>query len=152
MPARGAGRAFNAQPDRAFYNCSVRTFRHHRLSTVLFAVLSLLFMQLAVAGYACPVDNKVGEIAAMAETGMPCAGDMTAIDMDQPGLCHAHCQPAQQTADKVQVPAPAGAIASGFICTVEPSRSFTPTRPAQAPLLLRSSAPPIAVRNCCFRI
>ncbi len=109
-------------------------------------------MQLAVAGYACPLESKVSEIAAMAEAGLPCAGDMATVDGDQPGLCHAHCQSAQQAADKVQASTPAGVMAMGFTYTIEPTRGFVPARPAHAPLLLRSTAPPIAVRNCCFRI
>lgn len=134
------------------YNCRVPTFRHHRLITVFFALVSLLFMQLAVAGYSCPVKSNVSAVAAMAEAGMPCAGDMTTVDMDQPSLCHAHCQSAEQTADKVQVPAPTGIVTVGFTYTIEPTKEAAPARPAQAPLLLRSTAPPLAVRNCCFRI
>jgi hypothetical protein len=130
----------------------VTTTRRHRLITVFVALVSLLFMQLAVAGYACPVQSKVSEVAAMARAGMPCAGDMTTMDTDQPGLCHAHCQSAQQTADKVQVPMPVSVMATGFTYTIEPARASAPPGPAQAPLLLRSTAPPIAVRNCCFRI
>lgn len=126
--------------------------RRHRLVTVLFALCGLLFMQLAVAGYACPVGGKTGEIAAMAEAGMPCAGDMSVIDTEQPGLCHAHCQSAKQSVDKVQTPTPMGAVATGFTYTIEPTKVSRPARPAPAPSLLRSTAPPIAVRNCCFRI
>ena len=125
--------------------------RRHRLTTVLIALFSLLFMQLAVAGYACPV-GKVSEVAAMAEAGMPCAGEMAAADIDQPGLCHAHCQSTHQTVDKVQAPTPMGAVAIGFSYTIEPVRVSPPASPAQTPSLLRSTAPPIAVRNCCFRI
>ncbi len=126
--------------------------RRHRLITVLVALFSLLFMQLAVAGYACPVESKVVEAAAMAEAGMPCAGE-TAMDTEQPGLCHAHCQSAQQTVEKVQAATPMGAVATGFAYTVEPpNRPSAPRPPAQTPSLLRSSAPPISVRNCCFRI
>ncbi|MDP3857726.1 MAG: hypothetical protein Q8Q73_08210 [Stagnimonas sp.] len=124
----------------------------HRLITVLFALFSLLSMQLAVAGYACPVDSKVSQIAAMAEAGMPCAGDMSSVDAEQPGLCHAHCQSAQQSVEKVQAPTPMAAISTGFAYTVEPSHVSAPRSPAQPPTLLRSSAPPITVRNCCFRI
>lgn len=109
-------------------------------------------MQLAVAGYSCPVSGKVSEMAAMAAAGMPCAGDMSMMDEDQPGLCHAHCQAAQQNVDKVQVPVPTGAIATSFTYTIDAARTSTMSGPAQAPLLLRSTAPPIAVRNCCFRI
>ena len=126
--------------------------RRRRLIAVLYAVFSLLFMQLAVAGYACPVDGKVGEVAAMAAAGMPCAGDMPSVDTDQPGLCHAHCQSAQQSVDKVQPPSPTGAMASGSTYTLQPVRISPPAHPARASLLVRSTAPPIAVRNCCLRI
>lgn len=137
---------------RNFYNGWVTTIRRHRLITVFFAMVSLVFMQMAVAGYACPIDSKVSEVAAMAEAGMPCAGDMLSMDTDQAALCHAHCQSAQQTADKVQVPMPVGVMVTGFSYTIEPTLVSALSRPAQAPLLLRSTAPPLAVRNCCFRI
>ena len=116
------------------------------------ALFSLLFMQLAVAGYVCPVDAKVAEADVMAEAAMPCAGEMTKVDAEQPGLCHAHCQSAQQTVEKAQTPTPAVAVATGFTYTIEPVRPSLPRQPAQAPSLMRSTAPPIAVRNCCFRI
>ncbi|OOG36595.1 hypothetical protein [Polaromonas sp. A23] len=125
--------------------------RRHRLLTVIFALFSLLFMQLAVAGYACPVESNVAETVSMAEAGMPCAGEMVK-DTEQPSLCHAHCQPAQQTVEKVQAPTPMGALATGSAYTIKPTRISPPARPAQAPSLLRTTAPPIAVRNCCFRI
>jgi hypothetical protein len=126
--------------------------RRHRLISVFFALVSLLFMQLAVAGYACPIDARVSEVTAMAEAGMPCAGEMTSVDTEQPGLCHEHCQSAQQTVENVHAPMPMGAVATGFTYTIESDRLSPLRQPAQAPSLLRSTAPPIAVRNCCFRI
>ncbi|ROZ78263.1 hypothetical protein [Ramlibacter sp. WS9] len=126
--------------------------RRHRLITVLFALVSLLFMQLAVAGYVCPVEDKVAEVAAMAEVGMPCAGDMPTVDAEQPGLCHAHCQSAPQTADKLPSVAPVGAVATGFTYTIEPARAPVAAPLGRAPSMLRTTAPPISVRNCCFRI
>jgi hypothetical protein len=126
--------------------------RRHRLIAVLFALFSLLFMQVAVAGYSCPAGARVSEAAAMAEAGLPCAGDMVAIDAEQPGLCHAHCQSAQQTVEKAQSPLPIAAVTTGFTYTVEPVRLAPPFPPGQAPSLSRTTAPPITVRNCCFRI
>jgi hypothetical protein len=127
--------------------------RRCRLMTVLFALVSLLFMQLAVAGYACPMDGQADEMAAMAQAGIPCAGEMSPIDTQQPALCYAHCQSDQQAVDKVQTAMPVIAVSPGFAYVLEPIRVSSPTpRAAQAPLLWRSTAPPIAVRNCCFRI
>ena len=130
--------------------------RRSRFATVLFALLSLLFMQLAMARYSCSggIASKAAEMATMAQADMPCAGSMTlAIDDTQPSLCAAHCKSDPQTADKYQVPALASLAAPG---TGFPLPRVTPPAPPgapwQAPLLRRSTAASLAVRNCCFRL
>jgi len=128
--------------------------RRNRLITVLFALVSLLFMQLAVASYVCPgTASKVAEVAAMAEADMPCAESMTlAMDESQSNLCQAHCQAGQQTADRYELPAPV------VIATVPADFTLPLTAPVflgaplQAPHLRRTTAPPVAIRNCCFRL
>ena len=128
--------------------------RRNRLITVLFALVSLLFMQLAVASYVCPgTASKVAEVAAMAEADMPCAESMTlAMDESQPNLCQAHCQAGQKTADRYELPAPV------VIATVPADFTLPLTAPVflgaplQAPHLRRTTAPPVAIRNCCFRL
>lgn len=128
--------------------------RRHRLITVLFALFSLLFMQLAVASYACPgTASKAAEISAMAEAGMPCAQSMTVnMDEDQPNLCKAHCQAGHQVADKYQLPAPVAlpALLPGFLIPVV--APVLQEAPMQAPHLVRTTAPPVSIRHCCFRL
>lgn len=128
--------------------------RRHRLITVLFALVSLLFMQLAVAGYVCPGSgSKIAEAAAMAEAGMPCAESMPlSMDDEQPNLCQAHCQAGHQSADKYDLPSPValGALPADFsLQVVVPVFSEAPL---QAPHLQRTTAPPVSIRNCCFRL
>ena len=128
--------------------------RRNRLLTMLIALVSLLFMQLALASYSCPgAASRVAETGTRALTGMPCEETTAgAMDQQQPGLCHAHCQAEHQSADKYQVLAPA--------MQIELATSLIPPRlipvplgaPLQAPLLTRTTAPPLAVRYCCFRI
>ena len=128
--------------------------RRHRVFTVLFALCSLLFMQMALAGYACPgFESRVQEISAMAKAGMPCAGSMAmALDDEQPNLCSAHCQSdANASIDQaLQVPvlAAAGSADVGRSLPVLLPAGLAP----EAPLLARATPPPIAVRNCCFRL
>lgn len=128
--------------------------RQSRLITVFIALVSLLFMQLAVAGYACPgVQQKIAEATAMYEAKMPCAESM-AINMDdaQPNLCQAHCQVGSQTADKYEVPAPLNISAvpvSFLLPDIAPVFGGTPL---QQPHLKRTTAPPVAIQHCCFRI
>jgi len=127
-------------------------WRRHRFATVLFALASLLFMQLALAGYSCPgVETKVQQAAAMAEAGMPCAGSMSmSMDEEQPGLCHAHCEAGQQASDNHPLQVLAVALPAGLV--FERVSAEAPIRSApQASLLARATAPPLTIRNCCLR-
>ena len=126
--------------------------RRHRLLIVLFALISLLFMQLAVASYACPgAKAEVAEHAAMA--GLPCAESMTTgMDEDQPNLCRAHCQTGQQAADKYELPAPTGIGSLPVNFTVSDIAAVVSGVALQAPHLKRTTAPPVAILNCCFRL
>lgn len=128
--------------------------RRSRLITALLALVSLLFMQLAVASYACPgTGSKVAEVAAMAEAGMHCAESMTLNPDDaQPNLCHAHCQPGEQSADKYQLPAPVAISALPADFTLPVTVPVFSGAPLQASHLKHTTAPPVAIRNCCFRL
>ena len=128
--------------------------RQSRLITVLFALVSLLFMQLAVAAYACQNDaSKVVQAKVTDMADMPCAESMVmTVDDGQPSLCHAHCQATEQSADKYQVPTaidvallPSG-LTLGGVFPIFASVSL------QAPYLQRTTAPPLAIQNCCLRL
>ena len=136
------------------------TLRRHRLITAFLAVISLLYMQLAVAGYVCPgagagaglVSGGASKMAS--HSGMPCAEAMAkTMDQSQPGLCHAHCQADQQSADTYQLPSLAvmPAVAADFPVLVVLASSAH-AAPMQARLLQRATSPPLAIQNCCFRI
>lgn len=128
--------------------------RRPRLITALFALICLLFMQLAVASYACPaVASKAAEVAAMAEAGMPCAGSMKLNRDDaQPNLCQAHCQTGHQTADKYELPAPVAIATVPADFTLPVTVPVFLGAPLQAPHLMRTTAPPVTISNCCFRL
>ena len=130
--------------------------RHHRLFTVLVALVSLLFMQLAVAGYVCPsgMSGLAQSSKAEAHAGMPCAGFMseTSLDGAQPALCHAHCKSDQQSADTYQLPDLPVMPAIALVFSLQDVLSISLGLARQAPLLQRTTAPPLSVRNCCFRI
>ncbi|MFT5035335.1 MAG: hypothetical protein ACI87L_001177 [Litorivivens sp.] len=123
----------------------------HRLITVLFALYSLLFMQLAVAAYACP--DIGAKAAVMAEAGVPCAESMAlAMDDEQPHLCQAHCQAESQSAEKFQL---LSLLAVDALPSAQGLQIALPTlvaAPLHAPHLQRSTAPPLSIRNCCLRL
>jgi hypothetical protein len=131
--------------------------RPSRFVVAAITLFSILFMQLAVAAYACPVLRVDHPSQAMtAAVDMP-AGEMTAChDMDpvQPSLCHAYGQAGNQSLDKPAVPPLQPFMAVGFGLTVSPlDLTYPPafTFPRTS-FLTHASAPPLAIRNCCFRI
>lgn len=74
----------------------------HRLTTTLVVVLSLLFSQLALANYVCPVQADANAMASQMASGQPCEG----MDKAQPALCHEHGADASQSFETVKVPTP----------------------------------------------
>ena len=122
--------------------------RPARFTACLIALSTLLFMQLAVAFYACP-GNEMS--AGVESHGMPgCAG----MDMAQPGLCQAHAHVGDQSLDKPALPLVQAFIPVGLglaLNAIEPV-SHPSFQPPASLLLTRATAPPIAIRHCCFRI
>jgi hypothetical protein len=130
--------------------------RSSRLLTAIVAILSLLYMQLAVAAYVCPGqpagDRQVAVAASMSADMPDCVG----MDAVQPTLCHFHANgdPAQQSVDKTSVPDVPPFVPAALVLTLlqpEFVPAVGPERYAPA-ALARETSPPIAIRNCCFRI
>ncbi len=75
--------------------------RLHRFTTAFVAVLSLLFAQLALASYACPVPADPDRMVMTMAAGEPFAG----MDQAQPALCHQHAAGTAQSVEVVKLPA-----------------------------------------------
>ena len=125
----------------------------NRLSRKLFSLLAigaLLFAQLAVAAYACPMQFAGVDEAALTDA----AGEKNASqrDVDSPALCQQHCENGPQNVnDSPQVPV-FFAVETGWV--VAPSTPMIlPIRTSASPAFLsHATSPPLAIRNCCFRI
>ncbi len=128
-----------------------------RVVAALIALFSMLFMQFAVASYACPMltmgqaDAAIAMSADSADQGM--AG-CTGMDTTQPSLCHAHDHAGHQSLDKPELPQVQAFVATGLALTVSSIELAHPpaATPSQASSLTRTTAPPLSIRNCCFRI
>lgn len=75
--------------------------RLHRQTTTFLMVLSLLFAQLALAAYVCPVVTDALAMADMRMADQPCDG----MDPQQPVLCHDHMADSGTTFEVAKVPA-----------------------------------------------
>ncbi len=109
------------------------------------ALFSMLFMQLAVASYACPSAGKP------VASGAQCAG----MDPAQPSLCKAKAAnlAAKQALDKPDLPPVLPFVAADLAGTVVAAAWAPDTGESAAvpPDLARSLAPPHSIEHCCFR-
>ena len=121
-----------------------------RLSA-LFALVAVLFSQLAVSAYACPGVETMAQAAVVSQDGPPCH-EQPSHEAVTP-LCQAHCQQGDQSSDVRGASLPMFAfvaLPSGLAS--RPELRDAPAIEAQPSLLERPSGPPIAVRHCCLRI
>ncbi|MEO5510775.1 MAG: hypothetical protein ABIS27_09090 [Longimicrobiales bacterium] len=131
--------------------------RPARTFAALFALVSLLFMQMALAWYECPADRIGGAaqlLAASERVGGAVAHGCEGTDPEQPGLCHAHDQRGNQSLDKPALPDVQPFTTGGYAIVLEMIATASAVAPSRqdSSLLRRTTAPPIAVRHCCFRI
>jgi hypothetical protein len=133
----------------------MRRSRQFRFLAALIALFSMLFMQLAVASYACPnlqPGQKPAAVEMPAESMPGCTG--MGVDKEQPSLCHAQDQVGNQSLDKPNVPQvqPFVAVAlTQALVFADPTFHTLPIEPRSL-VLQRVTDPPLAILNCCFRI
>lgn len=129
----------------------------------------LLFAQLAVAAYACPVPGTqsalmTGAMSASVATvqdpsmdSVKAAGtcdQMGQMDSSSPNLCLEHCRAGHQSSDTAPAPivtAMSPALLYVLPTGLEPVTGSSPSLPAMDPLLA-SAPPPHAILHCVLRI
>jgi hypothetical protein len=132
----------------------MRYSRRTRFVAALAALFGLLFMQLATAAYACPKLSPVQQQSAMLDASGQPMKDCAELDKQSPSLCQADNHRAPQSADTASPPSIQPFVPTGLIVHVVTADELIPlgfTIPA-AFLHASSTAPPIAIRNCCFRL
>jgi hypothetical protein len=129
----------------------MRISRSARRFTAWVAVVALLFMQVAVAAYACPyvTDMRIGE-SAMSRDCTTGAGST-----DQSNLCKAHSD-AQSQLKGDQLPAPPVAPVAVVALPLTPFATFDDASESRADSyaqlrLAPDGSPPIFVRHVVFR-
>lgn len=135
----------------------MRLSRPSRFIAVMLAVISVLFTQLAMAAYACPgmpVAQAMGMAMTTAAEAVHAMPDCDEMDLEQPALCHAHMQAADQSLDKPVSPSVLPFVAVLLVQAISVLHTASPSLDpyAEPAWLRRSFEPPLAIRNCCFRI
>jgi hypothetical protein len=132
--------------------------RPSRFIAALLVLISMLFMQLAVAGYACPSFNAAPLDESMSMS-MSMDGDQAmtgcvGADKSQPSFCLAQDQSSHQSLDKPATPHVSPFLPATLTLVfrnIEVVGKSAVEQPTSL-LLRRSTAPPLSIRNCCFRI
>jgi hypothetical protein len=136
----------------------MKLVRRSRVVAALIALMSILFAQMAVAAYACPdtqpSQGMTSDLEYRAAAEQRHSPDCEELDSESPSLCHAHGQVGKQSLDKPPVPnvAPFGAMTLLVAIVRNDARSFDGIRTIDPFTLRRTTAPPLSIRNCCFRI
>jgi hypothetical protein len=124
----------------------------NRLVSAVVALLSLLFMQLAVAAYACPKLMPAPSAPMLDSTGQPMA-DCSETDQQSPSLCEAHAHKQTPSLEKPDAPAVMPFVATGLaLVLVWPEQAAALPSPPHVFLHASGTSPPIAIRHCCFRL
>jgi hypothetical protein len=126
--------------------------RRIRLLSAVVALFSLLFMQLAVAAYACPNLIPAQTAPMLDSAGQPMA-DCPQTDQQSPTLCHEHTHKLTPSLDKPDTPSVMAFVATGFVLPVLWSdEAMALPDPPRGFLHTSGTSPPIAIRHCCFRL
>lgn len=132
--------------------------RRSRMLTALLALISLLFMQWALAAHPChagqPALNSVmsqAKAMAMPDCGMTSSEKTSSTDVS---LCHEHCAQGKQSLDRTPAPDVTPFIPVLLVqCSLQYVSTSSPI-PKHYPdvSLADREAPSLAIRHCCFRI
>ncbi len=117
----------------------------------LIAITAVLFAQLAVSAYACPMQTALVNCTDMQMEAAATVGDDEPVV--QPALCLKHCQNEQQNRVDPDAPLEFVALAPSFSLPLpHVSGDSTTAATVLAPSLQHPISPPLAIRHCCFRI
>ena len=121
-----------------------------------FALLSMLFMQLAVAAYTCPMATQSGQEMSVQHLVPVVMSNCAGMDNEMPVLCHVHAygDAAGQSLDRTALPAlaPFLPVQLGQLFSGAHLDQSIGNFQAVALDLTRRLFPPAAIRHCCFRI
>ena len=116
----------------------------------LLAIGALLFAQLAVAAYACPMRSAGADEAASMDAA--CEKNASQRDVESPALCQQHCENGPQNVnDLPQVPV-FFAVETGRVVAQSTTMILPILSSASPAFLSHATSPPLSIRHCCFRI
>ena len=117
-------------------------------------IVAVVFAQLALSAYACPLlFQSLGESAdSVGQWDVTSDVTSSSPDFMSSGLCKKHCENEQQSVNDSPHPLASVTNAPAFILALVANPPAPSASKALAPSLLHATSPPLSIRNCCFRI
>ena len=110
------------------------------------SIFVIVFAQLALSAYACPMDQVAAK--AQAQNAEPdCCPDRANASA---GLCHEHCKDSKVVSGEAP-PVPPVFMAS-FVLSLPVLRDASPSGAGLPSQFFQRPALPLSVLHCCFRI
>jgi hypothetical protein len=123
-------------------------FRRRHRWIALVALFGLLFQQLAMAAYSCPLDRDA-TAAAAAASNPPCHQPNTT----DKARCHEHCHPLTSSLDHSSPPTVPPAIRPPTTWDRTASwQIVTLWNDIDREVVARATAPPLNIQHCTFQI
>ena len=120
--------------------------RHFRKLAGWIGIVAVLFAQLALSAYACPMQQVTASAQSQDVDADCCADKVNTLS----ALCHEHCK------DGKGISADPSPVPLGFVATFSVNLPPVPDVAAFSLLKLAQHIPhvppPLSILNCCFRI
>jgi hypothetical protein len=120
----------------------------HRRWIALLALLGMLFQQLAMASYACPMESGRSGSAAMVAPAAPCHA---CPDVDK-ARCQQHCFPQQPTSDHPPMPTVPALLPATTWLVQSDECAHSAYGAGESQVATRATAPPLTVQHCTFQL
>lgn len=138
-----------ARTIRSTYTPMTSMTRLNKRIVSLWLLVAMVFMQLAVSAYACPMLADALHATTEMVSADPCCDH---AGIAQPGLCQKYCQDGQQNVSDSPAPLPALTYAAPVVLDLAITQSTSFSTTTLLPSLLHATSPPLSIRHCCFRI
>ncbi len=120
--------------------------RTYRKLTGWIGIIAVLFAQLALSAYACPM-AQVPVAATTQAAAADCCADGASVSAS---LCHEHCKDSKVISPDTSPDQPD--FVAAFIVSVPFAADALPSSTALFAQHIERPSPPLSILNCCFRI
>ena len=132
------------------YNPAMTRFRRKVIACI--SIAALFLAQLAIAGYACPIERASHHPMTMKSAASDTAPPCRSLDSKNPTLCKQHCEDSSQSVDnhiQAQVDAP---ILPVIVTHFLPPAQIFKRSPVPRVWLSKCTKPPLYLHHCSFLI